>query len=48
VLGTLDEFHQYFVPGRQSDVLDLLADAVGIALGVLAFIVIARKLKLPH
>jgi VanZ family protein len=48
VLGTLDEFHQYFVPGRQSDVLDLLADVVGIALGVLVFIVIARKLKLPH
>jgi VanZ family protein len=48
VLGTLDEFHQTFVPGRQSDVLDLLADAVGSALGVLIFILIARKIKLPH
>jgi len=48
VLGALDEFHQSFVPGRQSDVFDLLADAVGIALGVLVFIVIARKIKLPH
>jgi VanZ family protein len=48
LLGTLDEFHQTFVPGRQSDILDLLADVVGIALGVFVFIVIARKIKLPH
>jgi VanZ family protein len=27
--GALDEAHQYFVPGRQSDVADLLADAIG-------------------
>ncbi len=27
--GALDEMHQRFVPGRQADVLDLLADAVG-------------------
>jgi VanZ family protein len=27
--GALDEFHQLFVPSRQADVLDLLADACG-------------------
>lgn len=27
--GALDETHQYFVPGRQSDVADLAADALG-------------------
>jgi VanZ family protein len=48
VLGSLDEFNQTFVPGRRSDVFDLLADAVGISLGVFVFIVIARKIKLPH
>jgi VanZ family protein len=30
-LGILDEFHQYYVPGRHRDALDALADAVGIA-----------------
>lgn len=32
-LGTLDEFYQGFVPGRERDVLDLLADVVGTAAG---------------
>ena len=30
--GALDEFHQYYVPGRQADLYDLLADGLG-ALG---------------
>lgn len=29
--GSLDEFHQFFVPGRSPDVLDLLADTAGAA-----------------
>lgn len=33
-LGLLDEFHQHFIPGRRADLYDLLADAVGAALGV--------------
>jgi VanZ family protein len=34
--GISDEVHQAFVPGRSADVADVLADAVGGALGVLA------------
>jgi VanZ family protein len=30
-----DEYHQSFVPGRDSDVLDVLSDAAGIAAAVL-------------
>jgi VanZ family protein len=33
--GFSDEFHQSFVPGRQADALDLLADAAG-AVGMTA------------
>ncbi|MGH2920928.1 MAG: VanZ family protein [Gaiellaceae bacterium] len=31
-----DELHQHFVPGRQASLLDVLLDAVGVALGVYA------------
>jgi VanZ family protein len=31
--GYLDELHQAFVPGRNSDAFDLLADTVGALLG---------------
>jgi len=31
--GLSDEFHQYFVPGRHSEFLDWLADAIGVFLG---------------
>ena len=34
--GISDEWHQSFVPGRSADVLDVLADAAGGALGVAA------------
>lgn len=33
--GALDETHQYFVPGRSADVLDLLADATGGLVGLM-------------
>jgi VanZ family protein len=35
--GLLDEIHQYFVPGRVSDVADLIADGIGVILGVVIF-----------
>ena len=34
--GGLDEFHQWFVPGRHVDPWDLAADGFGAGLGVLA------------
>jgi VanZ family protein len=35
--GASDEFHQQFVPGRTSDLLDLRADAFGACLGVIVW-----------
>ena len=40
--GILDEFHQYFVPGRSADVYDVLADAIGGLLGVWAMYWLVR------
>lgn len=37
LFGISDEFHQYFVPGRLSDLMDLIADSIGIGLGLLVF-----------
>lgn len=34
--GVSDEIHQMFVPGRSPDVLDVLSDAAGAALGLIA------------
>jgi VanZ family protein len=36
-----DELHQTFVPGRQGTVLDVIVDAVGIAVGIY----LARRLR---
>jgi VanZ family protein len=33
IYGATDEFHQSFVPGRNADVLDWVADSLGAALG---------------
>lgn len=44
--GASDEFHQYFVPGRSTDVDDLIADALGAlaAAGLLlAWAIIRRR-----
>jgi VanZ family protein len=44
VYALTDEFHQYFVPGRKMDPLDLLTDAVGAAVALwLAGIVASRR-----
>lgn len=34
VYGATDEFHQYFVPGRMPDIVDLTNDAIGSALAL--------------
>jgi hypothetical protein len=40
--GAIDEFHQYFVPGRSCDVWDWLADTLGALLGALAIMILVR------
>lgn len=42
--GGTDEFHQSFVDGRSSDLLDLLADFVGASLGALAVVFLRRRI----
>jgi len=47
VYGVLDEFHQYFVPGRNSDVLDVLADIIGGLLGAGVMFLLLRRYVPP-
>jgi VanZ family protein len=42
-VGTADEFLQSFIPGRQSDILDLLADALGGAIAQLVYVTFVRS-----
>jgi VanZ family protein len=42
--GILDEFHQYYVPGRSVEFYDALADACGSLLGACAMYYLARIL----
>ena len=41
--GATDEFHQWFVPGRTSDVRDWTADTLGATAGVLAYVSAVRR-----
>jgi VanZ family protein len=41
-MGTIDEYFQSFVPGRQSSAFDLLADTTGVAIAQLAFLALVR------
>ena len=43
--GISDEIHQYFVPGRSSEVLDALADALGGLLGVWVMVYLVRVFR---
>lgn len=43
--GASDEVHQYFVPGRSSDVMDWLADTAAAVLMAGALAVLARRPK---
>jgi VanZ family protein len=43
LVGTCDEWHQAFVPGRSSSGLDLLADTVGLGLAPLALRAFVRS-----
>ena len=43
VIGSLDEFHQIFVPTRTADVLDVVADAIGAGLVTLALQLVKKN-----
>ena len=43
--GAIDEFHQYFVPGRDCNVWDWIADTLGVFLGALAIKLYMRIFK---
>ncbi len=40
--GALDELHQYFVPGRTTDIWDFVADIVGAVIGLSVLHIVAR------
>ncbi|HJR62213.1 MAG TPA: VanZ family protein [Gemmatimonadaceae bacterium] len=42
-LGAVDEWHQQFIAGRSMELLDWLADGVGAAGGLLAFVLNRRR-----
>ena len=46
--GVLDEIHQYFVPGRTSDILDWLADTVGSGVSISVMTLIQLRKKQSH
>ena len=46
IYGISDEWHQSFVPGRETDVLDWLADTIGAILGLVAIQLYFARLRL--
>ena len=42
LLGCLDEIHQYFVPNRSLEVMDMVADSIGIFIGLAVFYYFSR------
>lgn len=42
IYGISDEIHQYFIPGRAFQLIDILLDSVGVIAGVLVFYLIAK------
>jgi len=45
VYGLSDEYHQSFVLGRDSSVLDVFADSIGSAIGAFGYIIFNNKSK---
>ncbi len=46
ILAIADEIHQYFIPGRESNLLDVVADGVGIIFGLFLFWYFYRRIRL--
>jgi len=45
IYGLLDEIHQSFIPGRNSEFLDWFADSIGAAIGALIIAYLIKKFK---
>jgi len=45
LLGGLDEFHQYFIPRRSVEFFDVIADAIGILIGLFLYFYFSRTMK---
>lgn len=45
MIAILDEWHQYYLPGRSADVYDLIADILAIAIMILILYLIRAKLS---
>ena len=45
ILAVLNEFQQYYVPRRSSDAWDVLADALGVACGIIIYWYLEKKRK---
>jgi VanZ family protein len=43
--GLSDEFHQMFTPGRSPDILDVAADTIGAASGVVSVLLLAALVR---
>ena len=41
IVGASDEIFQSYIPGRESDILDVLADTTGVLLAQVAYLVLA-------
>jgi len=44
--GISDEIHQWFVPHRQLDIWDLLADTLGASLFIMSWVFLTKKIRL--
>jgi len=45
IYGLSDEVHQSFLPFREFNVLDILADVIGVYLGIIVLLFLVYKLK---
>ncbi len=45
LLGGLDEFHQYFIPRRSVEFFDVVADTIGILIGLMLYYYFSRSMK---
>lgn len=46
VYAALDEYHQSFVPGRNADVIDLLADSFGALVALLLYHIVKERRRM--